>query len=54
MRFYCTKRVRSHFKATVYAAERGAALMPTCCATHAPMCVENPFGDGPGQTTAIQ
>lgn len=56
MRFYCTKRARSHFKAIVgtFAAERGAALMPTCCATYAPMCVENPFGYGPGQTTAIQ
>lgn len=49
------ERARSHFKATVgaFAVERGAALMPTCCATQAPMCVENPLGDGPGRTAEI-
>lgn len=55
MRFYCTKRARSHFKASVgaFEVERGAALMPTCCITRAPMCGENPFGNSPDQTAAI-
>jgi len=54
--YYYTKRARSHFKATVcaFAAERGAASKPTCCATRAHMCVENPFGDSPRRTAAIR